>query len=369
LLYKGDLGMSNPTVIQNQTPRKVSSFRYYPQLDGLRAVAILCVLIEHELTRSLHIPGWENFGSLGVMLFFVLSGFLITGLLCKEEINTGNIDLKAFYMRRALRIFPAFFALIAVVSILVSVGLVNDTSWKTILICCFYLRNIWGDGGTLGHTWSLSLEEQFYIFWPPVLKRLDQQKALGFAIGTTALIMLWRTFVLFTHPEYNPAFVGRPEVRFDSMLIGCCIALYLSQRSLNASILKKVTSFFNPAWIFPTLIFWTLFGTVLPYGGPFYFTIQMFLAAALLLHLIIMDKSTLSIGLSHPWLIYIGKLSYSIYLWQQIFIFSKDPDWGWVRIFPMDLILSVAAGVASYYLVERPFLKLKDMPAFARTSQ
>jgi peptidoglycan/LPS O-acetylase OafA/YrhL len=355
--------MSNATVIQKQALQKVSSFRYYPQLDGLRAIAILCVLTEHELTRTLHIPGWENFGSLGVMLFFVLSGFLITGLLCKEEINTQSIDLKAFYIRRALRIFPAFFALIAVVSILISIGLVTDTSWLSVLICCLYLRNIWGDGGTLGHTWSLSLEEQFYIFWPPILKRLGQQKALGFAMGATALIMLWRTFVLFTHPEYNPAFVGRPEVRFDSMFIGCCIALYLSQarqHSLNASILKKVTFFFNPAWLFPTLIFWTLFGDKLPYAGPFYFTLQMFLAAALLLHLVIMDKSTCSTWLSHSWLVYIGKLSYSIYLWQQIFVFSKDPDWGWVRVFPMDLVFAIAAGVASYYLIERPFLKLKD---------
>ncbi len=362
--------MSNATVIQKQSPQKVSSFRYYPQLDGLRAIALLCVLIEHELTPSLHIPGWEDFGSLGVMLFFVLSGFLITGLLCKEEINTSGIDLKAFYVRRALRIFPAFFALIAVVSILISIGLVTDTSWLSVLICCLYLRNIWGSGGTLGHTWSLSLEEQFYIFWPPILKRLGQQKALWFAIGATALITLWRTFFLFMHPTYNPNFIERPDMRFDSMLIGCCIALYLSQRPLNSSILKKIASFFHPIWILPALILWTLFGNKLPYGGPFCLTLQMFLAAALLLHLVIADKSTFSTWLSHPWLVYIGKLSYSIYLWQQIFVFSKDPDWGWVRVFPMDLVFAIAAGVASYYLIERPFLKLKDaLPTPAKTSQ
>jgi peptidoglycan/LPS O-acetylase OafA/YrhL len=359
--------MSNATVIQKQALQKVSSFRYYPQLDGLRAIAILCVLIEHELTRALRIPGWGNFGSLGVMLFFVLSGFLITGLLCKEEINTKSIDLKAFYVRRALRIFPAFFVLIAVVSILFSLGLVTDTSWLTILICCLYLRNIWGDGGTLGHTWSLSLEEQFYVFWPPVLKRLGQQKALWFAIIATVLITLWRTIVLFMHPEYNPTFVGRPEVRFDSMLIGCCIALYLSQHSLNSPILKKITLFSHPVWTVPALILWTLFGDKLPYGGLLYFTLQMFLAAALLLHLVVINKSILSTWLSHPWLVYIGKLSYSIYLWQQIFVFSKDPDWGWVRVFPMDLVFGIAAGVASYYLIERPFLKLKDaLPTSAK---
>jgi peptidoglycan/LPS O-acetylase OafA/YrhL len=363
--------MSNATIIiQKPALQKVSSFRYYPQLDGLRAVALLCVLIEHELTRTLRIPGWEYFGSLGVMIFFVLSGFLITGLLSKEKINTKSIDLKSFYLRRVLRIFPAFFVLIAVVSILVSLGLITDTSWLTILICCLYLRNIWGDGGTLGHTWSLSLEEQFYLFWPPILKRLGEQKALWFTTIATAFITLWRIIVLFMHPEYNPPFIVRPDMRFDSMLIGCCIALHLSQYPLNFSILKKVALFSHPVWTAPALILWTLFGDKLPYGGLLYCTVQMLLAAALLLNLVVIDKSIFSTALSHPWLVYIGKLSYSIYLWQQIFVFSKDPTWGWVRVFPMDLVFSIAAGVTSYYLIERPFLKLKDsLPIIAKASQ
>jgi peptidoglycan/LPS O-acetylase OafA/YrhL len=362
--------MMNATVSREQASSTTYSFRYYPQLDGLRAVAIICVLIEHELSRSLHIPGWENFGSLGVMLFFVLSGFLITGLLDKENTNKGTIDLRAFYIRRALRIFPAFFVMIAVTVLLISMKLVTDISWLSVLACCLYLRNVVGSGDALGHTWTLSLEEQFYVFWPPIMKWLGQEKAVWFATGAVVLITIWRTIVLFTHKEYSSTFIARPDVRFDSMFIGCCVALFLSQYPLNSSIQKKISLFSHPLWIAPALILWTQLGDKLPYGGLLYFTIQMFLAAALILNLVVMGKSIFSTWLSHPWLVFMGKLSYSIYLWQQIFIFSKDPDWSWVRVFPIDLIFAMAAGVTSYYLIERPFLKLKDsLPHMAKASQ
>ncbi len=362
--------MVNATVVQEKAASTTYSFRYYPQLDGLRAVAITCVLIEHELSQTLNISGWNNFGSLGVMLFFVLSGFLITGLLDKEDIKTGTIDLKAFYIRRALRIFPAFFVMIAVTSLLISVRLVTDVSWLSVIACCLYIRNIVGSGDTLGHTWSLSLEEQFYLFWPPTMKWLGQQKALQFAIVSIAFITSWRTIVLLIHKEYEPTFVARPDMRFDSMLIGCCIALFLSQYPLTTFLQEKISRFSHPLWIAPSLILWTQLGDKIPHAGLLYITIQMFLVAALILNLIVMGKSVFITWLSHPWLVFIGKLSYSIYLWQQIFIYTKDPDWGWVRAFPMDLIFAIAAGVASCYLIERPFLKLKDsLPSRAKASQ
>jgi peptidoglycan/LPS O-acetylase OafA/YrhL len=362
--------MKNAAAIREQASSTTYSFRYYPQLDGLRAIAIICVLVEHELSRTLHIPGWNNFGSLGVMLFFVLSGFLITGLLDKENAKTGTIDLKAFYIRRSLRIFPAFFVLIAVTALLISVRLVTDVSWLSVIACCLYIRNIVGSGDTLGHTWSLSLEEQFYVLWPPIMKRLGQEKAVWFATGAVVLITIWRTIVLFIHKEYEPTFIARPDMRFDSMLIGCCIALFLSQYPSTSSLQEKVSRFSHPVWVAPAFILWTQLGDKLPYGGLLYLTIQMFLAAALIFNLVVMGKSTFSTWLSHPWLIFIGKLSYSIYLWQQMFVFTKDPNWGWVRAFPMDLVFAIAAGVASYYLIERPFLRLKDsLPSTAKASR
>ena len=172
---------------------------YRPDVEGLRGVAIILVIIGHEGDFSLGHPILGQVGAAGVLLFFILSGFLITGMLHREVMDTGHIDLYDFYVRRALRILPAFWVLIAVTVLLMLLGLVTDVTWKAVLACLFFVRNIRGRGQSLGHVWSLSLQEQFYVIWPFIIFRLGLRRALYAAAGLIAAGTLWRTVAIATH--------------------------------------------------------------------------------------------------------------------------------------------------------------------------
>src|SRR6267378_2769496 len=154
--------------------------RSIPALDGIRAIAVFLVILYHlSIQRALLVfPG-----PLGVLIFFVLSGFLITWLLIKEEEKYGSISLKGFYRRRALRIFPAFYVfwIVAVASRLVAHG--RDVPWSQAISAFFYVSNylhaiFHPTPDYMIHTWSLSAEEQFYLLWPLSFVMLSKKKRL-----------------------------------------------------------------------------------------------------------------------------------------------------------------------------------------------
>jgi len=158
-------------VIAEPSPR----FSYQPSLDGLRAIAIVLVMLLHA--QAMASGAWPYFlgGYTGVDIFFVLSGFLITSLLVQEWRDTGRISLRKFYIRRALRLLPALCVLLLVLGVGVKLfGLYLHVTLATLLAALFYVAN-WAlafdtlDMGALHHTWSLSVEEQFYILWPLML--------------------------------------------------------------------------------------------------------------------------------------------------------------------------------------------------------
>jgi peptidoglycan/LPS O-acetylase OafA/YrhL len=164
-----------------------SSTRRISSLDGLRAVAILCVLFAHsyfswgaQLNLSpFLLKVWESLGGYGVGLFFALSGFLITRLLIAERERIGRVDLRSFYLRRTLRIIPAFVLYISVVWFLQSQNLyqIDRTS---LLVGTFFVKNYRLNGAgdwPVVHLWSLSIEEQFYLVWPAVISFLGVPKA------------------------------------------------------------------------------------------------------------------------------------------------------------------------------------------------
>ena len=112
----------------------------------------------------------------------MLSGFLITGLLDREKVQTGSIGLLKFYFRRVLRLFPALFVFLAVVCVLIKLRVITDTPWYAVLACLIYVRNIWGRGYATNHIWSLSVEEQFYASWPWIMKVVGRTNALRIAV-------------------------------------------------------------------------------------------------------------------------------------------------------------------------------------------
>ena len=344
------------------TPAFAPRFPYLPELDGLRAVAIGLVIVGHTMSGSLALGGpWHRLGELGVMLFFVLSGFLITGILCASEEAYGRVDLREFYLRRALRIFPAAYAFLAACAVAMACGWISDTSWKTFAAAALYLRNIFGRGVSLDHLWSLSLEEQFYVLWPPVMLWIGVRRGTSVAAIAACGVVAFRTMAILRHwfPYESGVFYERPWFRFDSLLVGCWFALLRAHHVVTWRRLVGFARWLHPLWVVPAAITWSLWGEDLPGAHAVYLTIQLGFAAAILLAVLSGAARGL---LTHSALRAIGRLSYSLYLWQQTWLVSTRPSWGWIRAFPINLLSLAVSAVVSYRVVERPLLRLKDSP-------
>jgi peptidoglycan/LPS O-acetylase OafA/YrhL len=206
----------------------MTSFRYIPALDGVRCLAVTAVLVGHSF-RSL-----VEIANQGVNVFFVLSGFLITGVLLKEHHDTGRIRLSAFYMRRALRLFPALWLMLGTfmaVALFFFPQRVPEL-WPAALAGALYVMN-WVNAFELfpttmfAHTWSLAIEEQFYLLWPLVLiasLAYGRRVALAAAVGLAAASAAWAAWLW-----YSGAPAHRTDNGFDTraclLLVGCAIAL------------------------------------------------------------------------------------------------------------------------------------------------
>jgi peptidoglycan/LPS O-acetylase OafA/YrhL len=339
-------------------------FAHFPQLDGFRGLAAILVLAGHVLEFStarfrLQVFG-ESMAQLGVLLFFVLSGFLITGLLYRERVTSKGIDLGRFYERRALRLAPALLLFLGVCFMLVESNVITDIPKYEFIVCLLYLRNIYGRSQSLGHLWSLALEEQFYLVWPWFVKFVRRDRLLTFTICATALISVFRMvgirLAMFSYDA--GVFYERPWFRFDSILIGCCVALALLDGRATFRYLFVGASDLSKTASWCLLFLWTARGEGLSH--TFYITLQMIIAAVVLCQLIVVPKGGIFALFCSGWLRYCGKISYSLYLWQQLFLVVKDPSWGLIRTFPINLLAPFACAMFSYHFVESPALRLKN---------
>jgi peptidoglycan/LPS O-acetylase OafA/YrhL len=373
-------------------------FAYNPALDGIRAFAIIGVLGRHYEFRGG--PIWEA-GNLGVDVFFVLSGFLITTLLLRERHGTGRISLRNFYARRALRLLP----LLAVV-LLVSLGIYFFTSESTlgrptpsgILATAFYYANwflVWGrEGlGVLSPAWSLSVEEQFYLVWPIVVVGLLALGAkrgvlLGVALGGAAASAAWRVHSISVAP---PDFVGlylvltnrrvfasggAPAERFersyfgsdthaDVILVGCAAAIVLVWIApLLTPALRRAIGY---AGIVAAGFIAIVMFDQLTFGQVWWFTYGVVLleccVAVLIAAVVLNARSLLSRFLALAPLVWIGRRSYGIYLIHMfVFTFLRREivdfgDWGSL-VFQVTVVMILAA--LSFRYIEQPALRLKD---------
>ncbi|MCM3926303.1 acyltransferase, partial [Frankia sp. AiPs1] len=205
-----------------------------PALDGVRALAVLCVLVFHMDS----LPG----GYLGVDVFFVLSGFLITGQLLAERDRTGGVSLGRFYLRRAYRLLPAFWVLALVgltAVVLLGIGTAGERSefLDSLAASALYVNNYFQvvrqstGAGWLGHTWSLSLEEQFYLLWPLVLVALCRwpwvaRRLPVVLLGGAAGVALWRNALVTSGAPGTRTYFAL-DTRADALLVGCALAAWL----------------------------------------------------------------------------------------------------------------------------------------------
>jgi len=323
--------------------------KHRPELDGLRGIAILVVLGAHA-----GVPGFsDGGGGAGVTLFFVLSGYLITSLLLAEKSRWGAVDLRAFYTRRALRLFPALAAVLIVVVVLALTGLMPQSASEGVdyrvvvvgVIC--YMANwvaVAGQSiGMLGHTWSLAVEEQFYILWPTLLLaglRFGRQRL---TLVLVLLIFLDTPYRLLLDLDggFMHVFVGT-DSRGDALLLGCVLALLETRW-------HPVAGWIGLVGVGALAATWP--------GDPGLGAQILFIPVAAIF-------STLAVAgcpaaLAWRPLAFIGKISYGLYLWHGLVIW-------WHIAWPLEVALSIGLACVSYFVLELPFLRLKDRFGRAR---
>ena len=377
-MQPSDSSLGIPGAVETAAPRSVSveksvrdagappvfRFTHIAELDGFRGTAISLVVFGRFLEfhgSSSRLRGLaQSTAQAGVLLFFVLSGFLITGLLYRERSLTGTIDFKRFYIRRVLRLTPALLLFLATVILLIKLGLVTDVTKLELLECFLYLRNIVGHSLSLGHIWSLSLEEQFYLVWPLTFFLLPLKRGPAIVAWVCIAFMVWRGGAIALHvfPYEHGIFYVRPYFRFDSILIGGLIALWLCSSESAYARLKKFARSCPVAVPAAALCFWALFGETI--SRPLHITVSEILVAAVLCQVVLRPDSFLAGICRHRWLRYMGTISYSLYLWQELFISTDPPSWGVFRELPLALVVPLLIAIASYHLMERPILGLKN---------
>ena len=339
-----------------------------PSLDGLRAISIAMVVMGHSsaTARQLNpsastVLSWLGEGGLGVSIFFVISGFLITTLLTREERHTQSIDLKKFYLRRAFRIFPAFYVYWLLILALTVLGYVHvshmDLFSSAVYVWNYVHRTV--DTWFLGHTWSLSVEEQFYLLWPFVLKLAKAERAKWIALGVVVFAPFIRLASYFWLPSTRPLIGMMLPTRADSLMVGALLALF-AQNAAHCAILKRKTK----STLIPlvALCFFAI-DTILSrrfkgiYILPVGYTLQNLMIAALVTHVVFHDTTRLGKILNHRILIHVGTISYSLYLWQQLFLTPMNTTF--MGRFPLNLLCALIAAELSYYIIEKPFLRMR----------
>jgi peptidoglycan/LPS O-acetylase OafA/YrhL len=380
------------------TDTRPETLRYLPGLDGLRAISVLAVVVFHHYLVGGHEIGWAPGGFLGVEVFFVVSGYLITSLLLNERRETGRVSMKAFYMRRARRLLPALYLLLAVVvawSLLfvpdaipmlrgdVIAALTYTSNWWQIVSHHSYFAEA-GRPEVLKHLWSLAIEEQFYLAWPFLLmlglRRLGRERLLvtiiGVALASTLLL------ALLAHGSIDDAYYNTFS-RLSGLLLGSALAFPYAPYRIRGVPGRGVRFALDVAGAFGLFLLLASFGMLHHFGiNGFLFpssqgdNLSVFhggflfvdLATLLVILAAVHPASDVGRALGCKPLRWIGLRSYSLYLWHYPIFCVTRPGldihrigiWflsfeyaGW-PVFAIRLALSFGAAELSYRYVETP---------------
>ncbi len=352
-------------------------------LDGLRSIAILLVLAGHccdNYFRSDGIPNWveEIIGnsSFGVRLFFVLSGFLITSLLIKERQATGRVSLARFYLRRTLRIFPAFYLYVGTILLLTVFGVlkISGSQFLAAMTYTWNYNGLWIHHGTvegswfLGHLWTLALEEQFYLCWPLLFILIPFFSLRWIPVVAALTLPMVRIVTYYAVPEWRGYLGMMFHTAIDSILIGCGFAIWTGSLS-TPKVLRSLKSLLPLILLIPLVVSPLLRAR---FGGAYSVTLGMTMDALCVGSLLILlinqsaGKGLTTLLTASP-LQWLGRLSYSLYLWQQLFL--TNLNYTWTGYFPISLVAALVAACLSYYLVETPLMRFKNRFVDVRITQ
>ncbi|HHF6077691.1 TPA: acyltransferase family protein [Haemophilus influenzae] len=352
----------------------MSSIKYRPEIDGLRAIAVISVIIYH-LNEN-----WLSGGFLGVDIFFVISGFLITGIII-TEIQQNSFSLKQFYTRRIKRIYPAFITVMALVSFIASVIFIyNDFNKlrKTIELAIAFLSNFYlgltqgyfdlsANENPVLHIWSLAVEEQYYLIFPLILilayKKFRKIKVLFIITLILFFILLATSFVsanFYKEVLHQPNIYYLSNLRFPELLVGSLLAIYhnLSNKVQLSRQISNILAILSTLLLFSCLF---LMNNDIAYI-PGITLILPCIFTALIIHTT-SQNNIVKLCLSNKAIVFIGKISYSLYLYHWIFIAFAYYITGEKQInnqsIAIVIVLTIIFSVLSYYLIEQPIRKSK----------
>ena len=328
------------------------------------------MLLDHTVAYSglRHYPrllGLAHTGPNGVSLFFAISGFLICSRLLEEDRAFGHISLRGFYIRRGFRILPPAMAYLIVIAALSLCGLIVVSPWEwwsSVLFFRNYLPPNWirrGWGGYTEHYWSLAVEEQFYLLWPAALVLLGKARARWFALSLAISVAVWRAWDWHRHwfDRWIPGllFGCRTDTRLDALLLGCLAALILNDDSVRANFSRR----FKP-WMWWLCVACYL-GVQWIYLSQHLRSYSLFESALLPLVVAgtVYGPTTFVTTLLESGVMkWIGRLSYSLYLWQQLFSVRAVGSWFSILQWPpLSTGMIFLCAWLSYRFIERPFIR------------
>jgi peptidoglycan/LPS O-acetylase OafA/YrhL len=377
------VGLSTEIVSEVASSTASAPRRFYqPELDGLRFYAFLGVFICHSLPfeasfyRGIHLPlPWlwgatVKAGAAGVDLFFALSAFLITSLLLKEKQETGGISLKYFYLRRILRIWPLYFLVIALGIVLSHTMAKQNLPWYYVAGYLLFVGNwvhaVFGRPESIAFPlWTVSIEEQFYLIWPAMVKVLDRRGMVISGIVLFLFATICRIAFVLAGVSGGYIYYGS-TARCDSIALGILLALFADR-------LPAITSGARCLLVVGGLAGWIVASAWLTdQPGPISMSevpgrLIISLAAGAMLYGCLHSRNKLLTG---TWVVQLGKISYGLYLLHLTgLLLAKSflhPVSGTVQLVTkaVGFVLTVVLAFASYRWVESPFLHLKDR--FAR---
>jgi peptidoglycan/LPS O-acetylase OafA/YrhL len=341
--------------------------RNIPTLDGWRAFAVIAVILYHGRSGFFNDNSigmrLATHGDLGVNLFFAISGFLICGLLLKEYQADGDINLRRFYLRRCFRILPPYYAVLAVLCILSILGAIR-LNYSDLPSCLLFYRNYtplgrdYQGGFYTAHFWTLAIEEHFYLIWPILLLLVKPKRAGKVAFLLAMAVFVWR--VLEGHFEWFSSILlpadllSRTDTMMDALLWGCLAAIYFPE---IVRFTKRIR--FSQLWL-PILVALLV---VEKLHTPGLIVLHAVLMPALVLSTVLQPASFLGRVLEWRPLRWVGTASYSIYLWQMMFLpeLASVKGHGFIHYLqqpPLNLLAILVTACLSRYLIEVPMTRL-----------